>query len=125
MQEVTQALTELRDAIHGLRDGQDELRKGQDELRHEMKRGQDELRQDMKRGQDELRHEIRDQSAILGGMIESVRDDVRMIADGHLALNDKFDTLEGRVDVLTEDVALLKVAEARRQRASKRRRRKP
>ena len=41
-------------------------------------------------------------------ILESIEAKIGVLADGHLALNEKFDRLEGKVDRLSDDVALLR-----------------
>ena len=41
-------------------------------------------------------------------ILESIENKIGVLANGHLALNDKFDRLEGKFDRLSEDVALIK-----------------
>ncbi len=41
-------------------------------------------------------------------LLENIQTQVGVIADGHVALNHKFDRLERKVDGLVEDVAILK-----------------
>jgi hypothetical protein len=42
-------------------------------------------------------------------ILESIESKIGASADGHAALNEKFDRLEGKVDVLSDDMALVKV----------------
>jgi hypothetical protein len=40
-------------------------------------------------------------------ILESIETKIGILADGHLALNEKFDRLEGKVDRISEEVVLL------------------
>ena len=42
-------------------------------------------------------------------ILESIETKMGVLADGHLALNEKFDRLEGKVDRLSDEVALLRM----------------
>jgi chromosome segregation ATPase len=50
-----------------------------------------------------------DLRAELGGLVESLRDDVRAIADGHLALNERMERLEQGQEAIREDVAYIRI----------------
>jgi hypothetical protein len=42
-------------------------------------------------------------------LLEEVRSQFGVVADGHRGLNEKFDRLEGKVDRLAEDLSLVKL----------------
>ena len=54
-----------------------------------------------------IKRMLDDLSATLGGMIESLRDDVRAIADGHLMLNDRVGRIETGQEALREQVGTM------------------
>src|SRR5262245_57285455 len=92
------------------------------EWRSDIQASTDQLRADL--GAD-LRNEMRDGESRLGVLIEALRGDIQVVAEGVILLNGKFDRLaisedrtRGRVDGLELRVLALEQAERERRRES-------
>jgi hypothetical protein len=99
-------MTQIEEGFAELRAGFAEMRSGLAELRHEMHTALDGVRLAMIDGFQRMRDDLR---AEFGGLVEAVRDDVRAIADGHLALDERMERIEHGQQVLKREVSFMRM----------------
>ncbi len=102
-----------------------DIRTSADQLRADIQASANRLTEDAAEREGRLREEMRDGQRHLGVLIESLRSDIQVVAEGVVLLNAKFDRLavsedrtRSRVDGLELRVLALEQAERERRRPS-------